>query len=224
MPGDIRNVSMEASSKAKVLERGELYAALDAILPLYPHGIPQRMLGEVRAQVALSEKALSADTVWQGDGSSGLALFGHWPCNSGDPFASAEGQLLRAAVEKGLQVSPESVLVLSSPLACAPFATAAVGPLGADGSSEGLLRSLRENPIRALGLLGARGKLDVVDGSSQGTLPEWLRLILAPDALIVPMVSLSDIVGVNGSVPNDSAKRELWTDLKRLKTKLRGAE
>lgn len=207
-----------------MLDRQFFYAALDAVLPLYPQGVPQRMLLEASAQSSSNAKVPAPHTVGQGDGSSGLALIGHWPCESEGPFTSAEGQLLRAAVEKGLQVPLESVLVLCSPHACAPFSPGASSPLAVVKRAEIQHLLPPKGSIRGLGLLGARRESDGDIGLSVESLPEWLTQILSPQVLIVPMVSLSDIVGLAGVGPNDSAKRELWTDLKRLKAKLRTSE
>ncbi len=217
-------------SKAELLtpQRKALFALLDAVAPVYPGGVPLRVMREAGELLhRKSESAVKNENAgrvsFQGTGKSGVAFVGAWPEHEGGGvFSSMHGKLLRAAIEKGLKKKVEDVLVVR-----ADSVEALRGPdLG--GVATAILAQIQGLQLGSILLLGGRVLGELKKGaavSSQPIAEDVIQFLLKNRSsvpLVIKTVSLLDLFPIGGAAaPLEGPKREFWQDLKRVSEALR---
>jgi len=198
----------------------DLYSLFDSLRPLFPGGIPRRLIDAAAKQQRSSLAAQAADSVASpvkvlGTSDSPIVFVGSWPISSeGELFSGTEGELLKGAIEKGLRLDVQKVLVIwASQESAEPGAPMSAALSAALAERLGEIKKENEGdiPARVFILLGAKDpKFFSIE-----QIEELQRNIRG--ANVIPTYSLSAIL------KDEHKKRSFWNDLKAASSKMLGA-
>ncbi len=167
----------------------EVARSLYAVQALYPRGISKELLAEKTEGLKTSSVVVSS----LGSGGSGIWMLGYFSEHTLS-FTTPPGELLKAAIEKGLKFTTDDVLLISADKAC---------------DSQSMLRYLGSLELRI------KPKCCLVFGEEAARLFAQLRNMsefskIFSGEVVVTSKSLDDIA------LHESEKRDFWRNLKTI--------
>jgi uracil-DNA glycosylase len=163
---------------------------LDSVRDLYPRGIPEVCLREAASQPAAAPAR-----------AAGL-LFVALRDRECAPFEGPEGELLSAALEKGMKLGREGVRVVNVAAASDPAGRAA-----AAAKLQAVLESAQPSLIVGLGA-EVLSYLGLSGGDPRGRWGEWRGVALMPTH------------GLGDVLKSSVLKKEFWADLQQVMIRL----
>lgn len=174
----------------------EICSCLDFLKPLYPGGIPENLIRS--AKTSLAQPSLNIK-----GGAEPKLLFVGRAAEKSDPLSGEEGELLKAAVTKGLKIGVDEIC----------FAQILCGN-NAEAGSAGALLSHEVQRLRpgCIVVLGSETLSALCSAAESGARGRWA------DFGGCPMLLTHDLAAV---ITSQARKKEFWNDLKLVMEKLR---
>jgi len=199
----------------------DLYSLFDSLRPLFPGGIPRRLIDAagkqqrsvLAAQLAAASGAPSVRVLGASD--APIVFVGSWEVSSeGELYSGTEGELLKGAIEKGLRLDVHKVLVIwASQESAEPGAQMSADLSAALAERLAEIKKGNEGDFsaRVFILLGAKDpkffsieQIEEIQSNIQG-------------AHVIPTYSLTAIL------KDEQKKRSFWKDLKAASSIMLGA-
>jgi hypothetical protein len=205
----------------------DLYALLDSLGPQFPAGIPKQLIDSAGRQARLRASSSAGGSASEvrplpfvrfGTLGSGIVFAGSWACSGAeDVFSGEEGTLLKGAIEKGLRLTCEEVLVLR-------FEN--LPPEGlAEILERGLLSanaSLKSQASPRLSQVPSKEPtvLVILGGNESRVISTPAREKLQSENLEVAIIATHTLRAV---LHDDQTKRAFWNDLKSASARRRAS-